>query len=320
MGGNGKNGNGNTSKATKTNVTSKQDMKLRNSSIDNDLIAAISDNEDDESTTISITVADLRTIIKDEMTLQLGKLSSVFAERLDFKEGELKLQIDSLTNEVKSLRKSMDSSNKSMDKLNQQLFHSSASLKSSLEKNIENSKHHPTGDGIPLENVHKVVVDAVKETEMREVKKLNLVFFNIVEPVDGTVEQRKQVDSNKLSGIQDAISTDVRVISFKRIGTKLKDKPRPLIVNFKDFNDKMSVLKAAKNLKNLAKENSLSKVSIQPDLTKQQQEEGKRLYVELQKRREDGEDVIIRSGKIIQRDQHPQRDQQSSQASHSQQR
>ena len=56
------------------------------------------------------------------------------------------------------------------------------------------------------------------------------------------------------------------------------DKPRPLKVTFGSEEDKLIVLKGAKNLKN-KKEGGLDKVFIYPDLTPKQREARKKLVV-----------------------------------------
>jgi hypothetical protein len=103
----------------------------------------------------------------------------------------------------------------------------------------------------------------------------------------------------KMELLKKTMNINVNIAEIRRIGKKLPNKSRPLIVKFENFKDKLEVLKSAKKLKNLPKEEIFSSISIQFDLTKQQQIENKLQYEELKRRRDGGEKVFIRGGLII---------------------
>ncbi len=67
-------------------------------------------------------------------------------------------------------------------------------------------------------------------------------------------------------------------------------------------NIKRNLLRAAKRLKNSPE---FANVYISPDLTPQQQSKQKQLQQQLKAMREDGEDVVIRGGRIQPRYQNP---------------
>ena len=94
-----------------------------------------------------------------------------------------------------------------------------------------------------------------------------------------------------------------------RLGKKItsggkKNKPRLLKVTISNTHVQKQVLKQAKNLKSCGSE-TMSKVFITPDLTLQEREENRKLRDELKARRDKGEtDLVIRNGKIVQKQEH----------------
>jgi len=92
-------------------------------------------------------------------------------------------------------------------------------------------------------------------------------MFNVIETSDGTLEERKDAEKQTIESIQQAVGTNVNIVKFKRLG-KQRSKPRPLTTEFNNLEDRMNVLKTARNLRNLPKEDVGAAVSIQPDLTK----------------------------------------------------
>ena len=77
----------------------------------------------------------------------------------------------------------------------------------------------------------------------------------------------------------------------------MTDRPRPVKIEFKDIDVKRDVLTKAKNLRK-----SVSKIAqklyINPDLSKEQIEFEKKLREKMWERRQNGENVIIRKGKL----------------------
>ena len=81
-----------------------------------------------------------------------------------------------------------------------------------------------------------------------------------------------------------------------RLGRKITDKTRPLLIPLPDISTKRQLLKLSKTLKDSEAWNN---IFISPDLTPMEREEGKKLKDELRRRRNEGEDVNIRRGKIV---------------------
>ena len=85
---------------------------------------------------------------------------------------------------------------------------------------------------------------------------------------------------------------------------KQEDRPRPLIVKFKDTRMKWDVMKNVKKLKYMNKP-GFSKMSIVPDLTRKEREVDRELRMEIKDRREKGEvGLYIHKGKICKRNFH----------------
>ena len=78
---------------------------------------------------------------------------------------------------------------------------------------------------------------------------------------------------------------------FRRIGKTLAGKTKPLLVQFSSESDSRHVLHHAHYLKNM--QSQWTRIVIAPDRTKQQQDACRRLRLELQTRRSNGECLII---------------------------
>ena len=154
-------------------------------------------------------------------------------------------------------------------------------------------------------------MDEMKE---RESRKLNLVVFGLPEvPSDETEwtnEKKieadiKEIESIIMDDIGVALSPRTGVIDARRLGMKKANAPRPLKIIFRDLNTKREVLTNAKKLRSSTRKTAQN-IFINPDLTPEQRKEDEKLRSEMWTRREKGENVIIRRGKIIEAD-HPVR-------------
>ena len=83
--------------------------------------------------------------------------------------------------------------------------------------------------------------------------------------------------------------------NITRLGKKNTNKPRPIRIILEDEEMKRDILKGCKNLK----DSNFKHISVQEDLTREEQEVQYKLRVELRKRRADGEKVRIFRGEII---------------------
>ena len=80
------------------------------------------------------------------------------------------------------------------------------------------------------------------------------------------------------------------ITKLVRLGKKNEDqdaKPRPLLVSFRSKEEKVELLKKAKNLKDM-EEGGLNRIFIYPDLTPKQRQIRKNLVSEWKKRQSEG--------------------------------
>ena len=142
-------------------------------------------------------------------------------------------------------------------------------------------------------------IDTEAEENAKKRKANNICIFNVPESNNESQEKRFQEDVEKVKEILNKHVELKRedVISFYRIGyAKHLPKPRPIVLKLSNYELKLTMLKL-RNLKWKDKN-----IYINPDRTKKEQEEHKKLVLELHARRTEGEEnIIIKNGKIITR-------------------
>lgn len=138
------------------------------------------------------------------------------------------------------------------------------------------------------------------EMEERDRRKPNLIVSGIPEKADGSVNDRKQWDMEQVEALfGNLVDLNENVVkAIYRIGNTNSAKPRLLKVVCRDVYTKRDLLSKAKNLRS---EPKYQNVYLNTDLTQLQQKENKKLREELQRRRNAGEDVVIRYGKVVSR-------------------
>lgn len=138
------------------------------------------------------------------------------------------------------------------------------------------------------------------EIEERERRKTNLIISGIPEKEDGNVKERREWDDEKVDslfrGLAD-LDNDDFTKTF-RIGRADARKPRMLKVVCRNEETKRDVLSKAKDLRSMP---GYEAVYVNPDQTPLQQRQSKALRAEYARRKNLGEDVILRHGKIISR-------------------
>lgn len=157
-----------------------------------------------------------------------------------------------------------------------------------------------------VETVKQQVRETYEEDKDREARKMNLIMYNVKESKqDGEMGENEDkliafnvfhdVDSNlKPAQLEES------VVEVVRLGKKSEkpSKPRPMKIVFKNMDMKQRIQRKAKNLK---KSESYNTVGISADKTRQEREQDKVLVAERNKRRDDGEDVVIFRGKVVNR-------------------
>jgi hypothetical protein len=125
----------------------------------------------------------------------------------------------------------------------------------------------------------------------REKRRSNLILFGI--PEEGNGGDGLEIVKDVINGL---LGTDVAYEVVGRVGKK-GDKPRPIRIKVEDGQMRKKILTYSKRLKDTAGKES---IYISPDLTRQQQEEDRKLREEVKLRRTRGEsNVRISGGAVI---------------------
>ena len=141
-------------------------------------------------------------------------------------------------------------------------------------------------------------LNVISEIEDRERRKQNLMICGIPEREDGTVDERRTWDKQKIESLfQDLGSFHSEVIaSIHRMGKVNTRKPRLLKVVCRNVETKRFILSKAKNLRSLPGHEN---VYVNPDQTPLEQRQNRELREEYKRRKALNEDVTIRHGRMI---------------------
>ena len=153
------------------------------------------------------------------------------------------------------------------------------------------------------EKVEKKVNEVFEETREREKRKLNVVLVNISESDEETAEARKQDDLEKVAKIVSKV-TDVTKADFSdpvRLGARQigqNSRPRILRVTVKSEEVKKRVMTNASKLNEGVAEPK-KRVYINHDRTVREREDFRKLREELERRKREEPDLVIKGGKIV---------------------
>ena len=178
-----------------------------------------------------------------------------------------------------------------------------SNIDETLTKVLDTQKKQDLEIGALQDQVKQIKEDyagIMNEIEDRDRRKNNLILSGFQEEEDGSVEDRRKRDIEKV----DALFAQLCdfpcsvVSSVHRIGKVNSSKPRLLKIVCHNADFKRSLLRKAKDLRSLS---GFENVYLNPDLTRVQQTEGKRLREELRARRSRGEEVVIMHGRIVEK-------------------
>ncbi len=153
------------------------------------------------------------------------------------------------------------------------------------------------------ESSEKLFSSVIQEIEDRNRRRLNLIVSGIPEG-EGSLEERKAADKEKVETLLSDLDEDWDDKVFEhlhRIGNNVSKGPRLIRVICSGESVKKDILRKAKQLRYRS---AHTNVFINPDLTFQQRDENKHLRNELKARRSQGENVIIRNGKVVEQSYH----------------
>ncbi len=145
-------------------------------------------------------------------------------------------------------------------------------------------------------SMDETVLKALEEIRQVEGRRKNLIISG-APTVSGSLHERTYADKLFLDRLHDQLNIGTPIIEdIRRLGRP--DHQHLLKVRYFDVNDRDTVLKQARSLRHSSE---FQKVYINPDLTPIQQRERYKLRQELQRRKEDGENVVIHRNRIINR-------------------
>lgn len=188
-----------------------------------------------------------------------------------------------------------------------------------LEKTVEKTVNEKVVNTVKGA-IASQVDTAVKEKMLQQVKRDNLVFFNVPESDCMTGLDRKTEDEESITDLlQDHLNINLPAgdLNPLRLGTKKESGPRPLKIKVLNKKVRMDILKKAHTLSSVNTEDEWVKsVHIAQDLTEQQRKEGKELREARDKKRREAAELgdtdklwVIRKGKVVQIPKPSKRDQ-----------
>jgi len=158
-----------------------------------------------------------------------------------------------------------------------------------------------------IETELKVYMDKKQDKELR---KNNIIILRLNEQASANVEECLEKDKAEVKKILEIISPEltaelsdiVNKKKFLRLGKiKKADKIRPIKIELKDEHMKTLIFEGCRNLK----DSSYNHISIQNDLTKDEQTQQFKLRQEVRRRKAAGELVCIYNNEIINQKDHP---------------
>ena len=138
-----------------------------------------------------------------------------------------------------------------------------------------------------------------REATERLYRRKYLILSGAPEQKSGTGDDRRMADAKLIVAVAEAAGVkdfDIQPSDVSRIGQLRSERPRLLRFKCSDTETRMSLLRRSRDLKN---HDEYCRFYINPDQTKLQRESAKLLRAELKSRRDKGEDVIIKHGKIV---------------------
>ena len=234
---------------------------------------------------IEKTAASLNLSMKEDQ-LNKGKLQNNFVQQMEAMKETICTKMENQDLQVKSYAETVSKNINESSKTNIAI--------SSIHKHVENLK---------TDIKSKQLND--KENELRIAKEFNICIFNIPESKQNDKKQAFLDDIDKLHNILDQQVTikkeDIKKVYRKKI--KDENKPRPIIMTLNSKDIRAEILKLRDlEYKEFNDENiavNTTKIFITTDKTKLEQEQHKKLVIELKERRKTEDNIVIRNGRIV---------------------
>ena len=191
-----------------------------------------------------------------------------------------------------------------LERLNNNIASLSSKIKT-IETRLDNLSQRQTTQATEIETLklsYESMTTLLPSTILDEVdnrfrRRTNIIIRGLPELEEGSANDRRDHDVTRTNAVLNYLSCDSNIIvkNVTRIGKKRPNGHRLLKIVLPDEDMKRDILQKAKSLRSSSK---FADVFISPDLTPQQQNDQKNLQIQLKSRRAEGEDVVIRSGRI----------------------
>ena len=226
-----------------------------------------------------------------------------------------KKQLENLNKKMLSLSKDLQKTVKDMVKievdnqLGAKILQVEDNLKNQMDQRFKDIKKETqdsiAGQGaVSQDQIKDVVREAYKEEKMKEIKKPNLVLFNIPEKKTSDWRERRRNDMDMvlkvLRFLSEMENMEEKIVRVFRMGKWMDDGSiRPIKVIFADPDTKFKFLQKGYKLSE-SEDDLLKVVRVSPDRTPSEIQKHKELRKELENRLKNGEsDLRIRKGKIV---------------------
>lgn len=141
--------------------------------------------------------------------------------------------------------------------------------------------------------------NVTEEVTQRIMRRRNVIIVGIPECELGSVDERRKADEKRVREVFEELNCDAASFDeVTRLGRIQTGKNRLLRIKFEREDQRQQVLRSSSRLRETSS-SWMRRVFINPDRTKLEQEQGRALRDELRRRRENGEKVFIRSGRVI---------------------
>lgn len=209
---------------------------------------------------------------------------------------EVVKSIQSLKDEFEGFRLCVASLEAKVDR-----FESALSSLAQQHSDCANDVKNIKSDIDTLKNSQLSLASSIlQEVEQRERRRNNVMIFGLPEKTNGSLSERQQFDVAQISDLFGEVGlSGEKPEQSRRVGRMIDGRARPLKVKMEVHEDKQRILRCRKNLRDSS---SYKHVFITNDETKMQQEEMRKLRLELKRRRALGEDVVIFNHQIRSKD------------------
>lgn len=147
-------------------------------------------------------------------------------------------------------------------------------------------------------SLEKEILHDMRDTEMR---KDNIMMFGLNESNAPTLSEGKECDLKLIQKLASELGVhNFEVSDCFRLGRR-GQKPRPVKVTCRFSHQRSDLLRYAPQIRRLDPTFGFQKTFIKPDLSPKEQEANRQLRQELAMRREMGESVMIRGGRVVPR-------------------